>query len=115
MEEGEAVRLAKELAETAEELGKISPKVGGQFNVFLRHAFEEGALSPKVKRLIALAAGIVRGCNWCIASHVKKAMDARATKDEIVETCFVAMVMGGSPALAYTKVAMDAMKELGTG
>lgn len=59
--------------------------------------------------------GIVRGCDWCIATHVKKAMEAGATKDEIVETCFVAMVMGGSPALAYTKVAMDVMKELGSG
>lgn len=114
MEEGEAVKLAKELAETAEELGKISPKVGGQFNVFLRHAFEEGVLSTKVKRLIALASGIVLGCNWCIATHIKKAMEAGATKDEIVETCFVAMVMGGGPALAYTKVAMDAIKELGS-
>ncbi len=115
MEEGDAVRLAKELSETAEELGKISPKVGGQFNVFLRHAFEEGALSPKVKRLIALAAGIVKECDWCIAAHVKKAIEAGATKDEIVETCFVAMVMGGGPALAYTKIAMDAVKELGSG
>ncbi|MDI6819622.1 MAG: carboxymuconolactone decarboxylase family protein [Candidatus Hodarchaeaceae archaeon] len=112
MEGGEAVRLVKELAETAEELGRISPKVGGQFNVFLRHAFEEGALSAKVKRLIALAAGIVRGCDWCIATHVKKAIEAGATKDEIIEACFMAIVMGGGPALAYTKVAMDAMKGL---
>jgi len=72
-----------------------------------------GGLSPKVKRLIALAAGIVRGYDWCIATHVKKAMEAGATKKEIVETCFVAMVMGGGPALAYTKVAMDAVKEIG--
>jgi len=111
--EGDAAKLAKELAETAEELGKISPKVGGQFNVFIRHAFEEGALSSKEKRLIALAAGIVRGCDWCIATHVKKAMEAGATKDEIVETCFVAMVMGGGPAMAYVKIAMDSMKEFG--
>jgi len=46
MEEGETFRLAKELAETAEELGKISPKIGGQFNVFMLHAFEKGSCPP---------------------------------------------------------------------
>jgi len=41
----------------------------------------------------------------------KKGMEAGATKDAIIETCFVAMVMGDGPALAYAKVALDAVKE----
>ena len=109
----ETEKLVKELNETAEVLGKYSPRVGGQFNAFLRHAFEDGALSAKNKRLIAMACGIVRGCDWCIATHLKKAIDAGATKDELIETCYVAMVMGGGPAMAYTSVAMKAIEELG--
>lgn len=107
-------KLAKELNEVAEELGKRSPRVGGQFNVFLRHAFEDGALSAKTKRLIALAGGIVRGCEWCIATHVKKALEAGATEQEIVETCYIAVVMGGGPSLAYSKFALQALKEFKT-
>ena len=112
MAERKATKLAEELATVATELGKFSLKVGGQFNVFLKHAFEDGALSAKNKRLMAMAAGIVRGCDWCIATHVKKALDAGATKEEILEACFIAIVMGGGPALAYSKVAMDAVEEL---
>lgn len=111
MQEGEAAHLAKELETTATELGKISPRVGGQFLVFVRHAFEDGALTTKVKRLVALAVGIVSGCEWCIARHVRKAIEAGATKDEIIETCFVAIEMGGGLALASTSVAMKALEE----
>lgn len=113
MQEGEVSRLAKEIVDTSEELGKFSPKIGGQFNVFTRHTFEEGALSVKQKRLMALACALVRGCDWCIAIHVKKAVAAGATKEELMETCFVGMVMGGGPAMAYCKVVLDAMKEFG--
>jgi AhpD family alkylhydroperoxidase len=105
-----AETLVKELAAAAEILGSYSPR-SGQFSAFTRHVFEEGALSPKVKRLIALGAAITRGCEWCIATHVKKAIEAGATRQEILETCLVAVVMSGGPAMAYSKIAIDAAEE----
>lgn len=113
MQEGESARLAKELETTAIELGKISPRVGGQFLVFVRHVYEDGVLTTKIKRLIALAVGVVSDCEWCIARYVEKAIEAGATKDEIIEACFVAIEMGGGPALASTSVAMKALEEFG--
>ena len=47
----------------------------------------------------------------CIAVHVSKALEAGATKDEIMESAFVAVLMGGGPAMVYTKMVYDALQE----
>ena len=80
---------------------------------FADAAEKEGALSAKTKQLIAVAAGVVRQCDYCIGFHVKAAMDAGATKDEIMESAFVATLLGGGPAFMYAKVALKAVEDLG--
>ena len=42
-------------------------------------ALIEGALSAKVKELMAMTIGIVHGCDGCIPSHAKAAVRAGAT------------------------------------
>jgi AhpD family alkylhydroperoxidase len=71
----------------------------------------EGALSTKVKELLALAIGVSVRCDGCIASHVHDALRAGATDDEIMETLGVAIMMGGGPSAVYATHAMEAMAE----
>ena len=71
-----------------------------------------GALDKKTKELMSVSLSIVTHCKWCIAFHVKGALDAGATKDEIMESCFVATLMGGGPALMYTQLAVKALEDL---
>jgi len=108
---GEASQLIREIKETVGKLGKEYPKLAGPFDTLLRHTLEKGALSTKEKELIALSLGVLAECRWCIALHTKAALDAGATKDEIVEACFMAVLMGGGPALAHMRIAMETLEE----
>lgn len=97
---------------TMEALGKEYPRLMGPFGVLKRHTVEEdGALPVKVKKLIALSVALAAGCDYCIAIHTKGALDAGATKDEIVEACFATVLMAGGPALTCMRMVLDAIEE----
>ncbi|EQD56132.1 carboxymuconolactone decarboxylase-related protein, partial [mine drainage metagenome] len=48
-------------------------------------------------------------CEWCIAFHVKSAVGLGATRGELMEAGFVAVVMHGGPGLTYLKPLVDAV------
>lgn len=50
---------------------------------------------------MALGFSIVVRCEGCIACHVKDAMQAGATRGEVIETIGVAVMMGGGPSVVY--------------
>ncbi|PWK62206.1 carboxymuconolactone decarboxylase family protein [Roseicyclus mahoneyensis] len=75
-------------------------------------ALAPGALSTKHKELIALAIGISKQCNDCIGYHVKAAIRAGATRDEVAETINVCVMMNGGPGYMYGAKAMEAFDQL---
>ncbi|MEQ9257462.1 MAG: carboxymuconolactone decarboxylase family protein [Roseovarius sp.] len=75
-------------------------------------ALAEGALGTKEKELIALAIGISKQCNDCIGFHVKAAIAAGATRDEVAETVNVCVVMNGGPGYMYGVKAIEAYDQL---
>ena len=78
----------------------------------LHHAaISNGALSTATKELIAVGIGIAARCDGCITLHVKDALKAGATREEIVETIGVSVLMGGGPALMYGVQALEALKQ----
>ena len=79
------------------------------FMNFLDKTGADGALSSKYKELIAIAISIVVQCEWCIAFHVKMAIDKGASRQEIMESCWVAVAMGGGPALMYMQFVQKAI------
>ena len=76
-------------------------------------AYKEGALSRKVKRLIALAAALKVGCNNCILAQTAKALDEGVTKDEIIETLQVLIAIGGTTGIAESLRVIKFLDELG--
>ncbi len=72
-------------------------------------AFSDSALSRKVKELMALSISIVTKCEPCIEWHVQQALLQGATDEEIYETIDVSIEMGGGPAGAYARYALNAM------
>ncbi|MEP1096582.1 MAG: carboxymuconolactone decarboxylase family protein [Cyclobacteriaceae bacterium] len=100
------------LVQLMDELGERIPgPMGGFFELHLKSVMG-GALSEKVKELIALGIAITVRCDGCIAFHVHDALMAGATQSEIVETIGVAVMMGGGPSVVYGCEALDAMKEI---
>jgi len=95
-----------------ETLGEEYPRLQGPFGVLKRHTVEEdGALTAKTKKMIALAVALAAGCDYCIAIHTKGALDAGATKDELIEAGYVAVLMAGGPALTYMSSLLKAIDE----
>ena len=74
-----------------------------------KNAFSEGNLTKKDKELMALAISIVTKCEPCIEWHMEQAILSGATEEEIFETIDVAIEMGGGPAGAYSRFALNAL------
>ncbi|MCD6107764.1 MAG: carboxymuconolactone decarboxylase family protein [Caldisericaceae bacterium] len=94
-------------------LGKEDPDFAGALMEFVKQAEKPGALTTKTKELISVALGVAACCPFCIAFHVKNAIAEGATKKEILESCLVAALMGGGPAIAYIRYAVDACDQFG--
>jgi len=101
----------KEVHDIVGKMGEEYPKLAGPFMVFLRRVEEQGVLDTKTKELISVALSVACKCKWCIVFHTKNALDAGATKDEIVEACYVAILMAGGPAFMYTRLVLEAIDE----
>lgn len=99
----------EKLANLVNELGKEIPDTLSGFQKLHHSATRSDRLDTKTKELIALGIAIAVRCDGCIAYHVKDALDANATRDEIMETIGVAVLMGGGPALMYGAEALEAV------
>lgn len=84
--------------------------IGGYTQLHLK-SIADGALSKKTKELMALAIAITSNCDGCIAYHVHDSLKAGASRDEVMETIGVAVMMGGGPALMYGCEALDAVNQ----
>jgi AhpD family alkylhydroperoxidase len=65
-------------------------------------------LTEKTRELICIAVAVTTRCDACIANHVKKAIKASATREEITEALGVAVAMNAGAALAFSGRALDA-------
>lgn len=74
-----------------------------------KKAFSDGEISRKNKELMALAISIVTKCEPCIEWHIQQAHINGASDKEIYETIDVAIEMGGGPAVAYSRFALNAL------
>ncbi|WP_125709475.1 MULTISPECIES: carboxymuconolactone decarboxylase family protein [Companilactobacillus] len=92
-------------------LANASGDPAKDFSSLHADALKDGALDQKSKELMALCVGISIRCEGCILDHLHHAIDAGASKDEIVETVNVALMMSGGPAFVYGGKAIAAMNE----
>lgn len=101
----------KHLLELMGQFGEEAPDVMGGFGQLHEAAAKDGALSVKMKELIALAIAVVVRCDGCIAYHVHDALEAGANRDEIVDAIGMAILMGGGPAVVYGVEALEALNQ----
>lgn len=101
----------KDLERIMGEMGKEIPEVMRAFNQLHHAATKNGALSTKEKELIALGIAVAIRCSYCILAHVNSALQAGATKEEIMETLGVAVLMSGGPGVAYATEAIKVLEQ----
>ena len=90
-----------DLAEPTRSLRSTIPDTWGGFSQLHDAALEDGALSTKVKELMALVIAVVKRCDGCIAYHAKAAARRGATPEEVAEALGVALLMDGGTATVY--------------
>jgi len=101
--------LQKEMAKFAQAMPGVMSTMGAFYN----EAYKDGALSSKVKRLIAMGIALSNGCTGCILAQTIYAIENGATKDEVLEACAVAMSIGGTMAFAELLRVIKLLDELG--
>lgn len=104
----ESARLGRHMRE-------LIPGVYEGYSSLHKAALDDGALSRKVKELIALAIGATRECDGCIASHARGAASAGATAQEVAEAMGVVILMNGGPGTVWGPRGLAAFDEFSGG
>ncbi len=105
------IALRQHLEERLTQFGREMPGPMSGFTRLHKKAVEDGALSAKVKEMMALAVSIAVGCEGCIAYHVHDAIKVGATRAELLETIGVGVMMAGGPGTIYAAHALDAVDQ----
>ena len=102
-------KFKNDLAKMKEQTSDAISGFSGMFAKIMK----DGVLPLKEKELVALGISVVQRCAPCIRLHVQKCLDAGATKQEILESASVAVMMGGGPAYTHIPVVIDTLESLG--
>ena len=89
----------------------LAPQPLSAFHEFSRQTFAEGALSARVKRVIAVAVADTTQCPYYIRGHRSGVLGTGASLEEIMEAIWIAPEMRAGAAYAHSTIALDAMQE----
>jgi AhpD family alkylhydroperoxidase len=103
--------IVRHLSGVMRDLGKGIPGAWQGFVKLADQAKGKGVLDPKTKELMATAISISLRCDGCIGFHVRGAIHHGATREEMLETIAVAIMMNGGPATVYGAYALEAFDQ----
>ena len=95
--------------EIAEKRRALAPEAEKAFQLFSKQVFAEGALSAKMKQIIAVAVAHVTQCPYCIRGHTKAALRHGATQEELMEAIWVAAEMRAGGAYAHATLMLETL------
>jgi AhpD family alkylhydroperoxidase len=98
--------------ELHEKRRELAPEAYAAFRAFGNKVFADGALSSKMKDLIAVAVAHVTQCPYCIRGHTESALKKGATEQEVMEAIWVAAEMRAGGAYAHSIIAIDTMNRV---
>ncbi len=80
---------------------ELAPAAWQGFLAFDKAAMADGALSAKIKELIALGVAMTTQCPYCIEIHGKRAKTAGCSEAEIAEAVLVAAALRAGGAVTH--------------
>jgi len=83
----------------AETVSQIMPELLEPWLGIRSQVMADGALPRKVKELILVGINLVRRYPSGVENHLRAAMDAGATKEEVMETIATAILSSAAPAI----------------
>ena len=97
---GKVPKFFKELTEKDPAMYELVMK-------FEEHIWDEGALSRKTKKLIAIAIAAALRDQHAVRAQFAGAANLGVTKDEVEEALRVTFLLSGMPAYVYGKAQLD--------
>lgn len=89
----------------------LAPDQQAAFEALGNAVFADGALSAKIKQIIAVAVAHVTQCPYCINGHTKAALRAGATPEQLMEAIWVAAEMRAGGAYAHSTLMLATLAE----
>ena len=75
-------------------------------------AYIDGALNAKTKELMGLVASMVLRCNDCIFYHIDRSIQEGASRQELMESFNIALIVGGSIVIPHLRYAFEMMDDI---
>ena len=110
---GKQLDLYDSLVKYRDIRSKELPDVAAAGDAVRDAVYKDGALSRKVKRLIAMAVALGIGCTPCIIGQTKFAVEAGATKEEVLEAASVLLAIHGTTGYSESWRVIKVLEELG--
>jgi len=108
---------ARDLASLEKKIGKVpkffkelTTKEPEMFNLVMRfeqHIWDDGELTKKTKKLIAIAIAAAMRDQHAVRAQLAGAKNLGCTKEEIEEALRVTFLLAGMPAYVYGKAQLD--------
>jgi len=89
----------------------IEPRLKNIYAQFYKATYfsEDKALDAKTQELIALGCSLVAKCDGCVEGHIKKALKAGATREEISEAIVIAVGINAAAIVDMTDKAATSL------
>ncbi|MHC4757550.1 MAG: carboxymuconolactone decarboxylase family protein [Planctomycetota bacterium] len=108
----ESKQFFTEFQQSIAKMKKQTPSMLQGFSQLFTKTMADGAISLKEKEFIAVGIAVAQQCEPCIKLHVKKCLEAGATKEEVLDAACVAVMMGGGPAYTHMPVVIETLEAL---
>ncbi len=102
----------EEFTRLMEDIKRTIPKPYAAFLGEKQAVTQSGAVSEKTKWLLLLVASVSQKCPVCIPKAVENCIEAGWSKEEMLEACMVAVLVGGSSVMTYVTLVDKAIEEL---
>ena len=79
---------------------------------FYRETYKKTRVDRKTKELIAIAASVGFQCRGCLEGHIKKALEYKASKEEISEAIAIAMGVAAASVVDQTDQVAESLQLL---
>lgn len=115
--ENDSRSKAKEFSEFRQ---KMNERILAEDNRVIKRMFsldnltyrEDGALDTRTKELMGLVASLVLRCDDCVSYHIGQSVAAGASREEIMETMSIGLVVGGSIVIPHLRRAVAFLDEI---
>lgn len=93
----------------------IRKSIPDQYEAFMNEKSKvtaSGAVDEKTKWLLLLVASVTQKCPVCIPRAVQHCLEAGWSKEEMLEACMVAVLVGGSSVMTFVTLVDKAIQDL---